>query len=276
MGGIPFQQTQSQYHPLHTATTATDTNFTLKIFNPANKKDYKLCTVRGVSPDIIDTPDKLKDVLVTQYGELLPEVDRIELGYLIQSKKMWINNRLDLIDAWDLVRKGERITFWSVGVTELDKSGVNQRKRSNDHAEESANVNEPTTKRKKTTNSEQKKALVEDFELKLQEKHKDKYTRFQIKLWAEMLSTGVHSDLDNPPAASMFGRDKHAKRQSEPSGNDTVVSQMMAVMNTLCQAKTPKPETRKKLSPDFSPVKRAELRGTYLKQLSELRQLLDQ
>ena len=131
-------------------------------------------------------------------------------------------------------------------------------------------------KKRKLTNSEQKKALVEDFELQLKVKHKDKYTRFQIKLWAEILATGVHSVLDNPPAASMFGRDKHPKRQSEPSGNETVVNQMMTVMNTLCQALTPKPAANWTVSTDFSPTKRAELRGMYLKQLSELRHLLDQ
>ena len=102
---------------------------------------------------------------------------------------------------------------------------------------------------------------------------------FRIKLWAEMLATGVHNDLDNPPTASMFGRDKHAKRHSESSANDTVVSQMMTMMNTLCQALTPKQvETEKKttFSVSLSPMKRAELRSTYLEQLSELHQLLDQ
>ena len=41
---------------------------------------------------------------------------------------------------------------------------------------------------------------------------------------------------------------------------------MMTVMNSLCQALAPKNST------GGSPVKRAELRGTYMKQLTELKQ----
>ena len=77
----------------------------------------------------------------------------------------------------------------------------------------------------------------------------------------------------------MFGRDKHPKRHSESSANETVVSQMFGKMNTLFQALTPKQvETEKKTAflSGWSPMKREELRGTYLKQLGELRQLLDQ
>ena len=277
----PFSQ---PYQPFPTPSAATApqkpaTDFYLKIFNPTNKKEYKLYTVRGLSPDI-DSPDKLKRVLATQYGDLLPQPDDIEVGYFNQSKKIWISNRLDLNDVWALVGKGEKITLWCMGVTE-SATGMGQRKRPcEDIGSNSHGGTEPGTKRaKKLTTTEQKKALVEDYEQKLQEKHQDKYTRFQIKLWAEMLATGVHTDLDTPPAASMFGRDRHAKRQSESSLNESVLSQMMTMMNSVCQALIPnRVETERKvtISPNLSPMKRAELRSTYLKQLGELRQLLDQ
>ena len=121
--------------------------------------------------------------------------------------------------------------------------------------------------------------MVEEYEQKLQVKHQDKYSRFQIKLWAEMLATGVHTDLDNAPAASMFGRDKHAKRQQSESANEheSVMGQMMTVMNTLCKTLTPsRAESENRVKLTLSPMKRAELRSKYLQQLSELRQLLDQ
>ena len=47
------------------------------------------------------------------------------------------------------------------------------------------------------------KALAEEHEQELKEKHSDKYTHFQYKLWAEMLASGVHPDSDEPPVASM-------------------------------------------------------------------------
>ena len=94
-----------------------------KIFNPTNKKEFK---VRGVSTDT-DTPDKLKHALASQYGDLLPQPDNIEVGYFIQCKKMSINNRLDLNDVWAMVAKGEKIILWCMGIAAAE-SAVGQRK----------------------------------------------------------------------------------------------------------------------------------------------------
>ena len=117
-----------------------------------------------------------------------------------------------------MVAKGEKITLWCMGIAAAE-SAVGQRKRANEDIGGTSNCTGDVTKRAKT-NAENKKALVEEYEQKLQVKHQDKYSRFQIKLWAEMLATGVHTDLDKAPAASMFGRDKHAKRQQSESAND--------------------------------------------------------
>ena len=73
----------------------------------------------------------------------------------------------------------------------------------------------------------------------------------------------------------LFLREKDKK--TAPDGNvDVVMSGMVNMMNTLCQALTPKvipPEKRQSIG--LSPMKKAELRSTYLKQLGELRQLRD-
>ena len=59
------------------------------------------------------------------------------------------------------------------------------------------------------------------------------------------------------------------KHQKQPENRDPVVSGMMSVVNTLCQAVTSKPS----LAP--ASAKRAELCSTYIKQLGELRRLFD-
>ena len=76
----------------------------------------------------------------------------------------------------------------------------------------------------------------------------------------------------------MFRRDSKSKKQ--PDLNNTVVDGMLNVMNTLCQALTPTKQVtveqhRCTPSQSFSPMKQAQLRSTYLKQLSELRDLYD-
>ena len=54
-----------------------------------------------------------------------------------------------------------------------------------------------------------------------------------------------------------------------------VMSGMMSMMNTFCQALTPEVTPSERRQVGLSPMKKAELRSTYLKQLSELHQLRD-
>ena len=94
-----FSASCNQYVHQRTPTSEVSpnpgTDFYLKVINPANKKDFQLYTMRSLSPDV-DSPDKLKNALSEQYGDLLPPTDKMEIGYFHQSKKMWIKNRLDL------------------------------------------------------------------------------------------------------------------------------------------------------------------------------------
>ena len=84
-----------------------------------------------------------------------------------------------------------------------------------------------------------------------------------------MLIHGTHSSFEEPPNASMF-----ALNRRRSSVQDNTVSGMVTAMNNLCQVLLPKeaPDKKETLS---SPMKRAQLRGTYMKQLNELRQLYD-
>ena len=87
----------------------------LKVFNPANKKEFKMFTLRNLSMDETDSPEKLKKQIADQYGhELNPKL--MEVGYFKQSKKLWLNNRLDMNDMWDLISKNENITLWCIEV----------------------------------------------------------------------------------------------------------------------------------------------------------------
>ena len=40
-----------------------------------------------------------------------PPLD-MEIGYFHSSNDFWINNQLDVNDAWKLVSEGEKVTFW--------------------------------------------------------------------------------------------------------------------------------------------------------------------
>ena len=90
-----------------------------------------------------------------------------------------------------------------------------------------------------------------------------------------MLANGGYSDLDTSPAGAMFNRESAIKRAKGQNSNESLVSGMVTMVNTLCQAVVPQPSTSQ-VGSTFSPLKKAELRGTYFKQLAELRELFDQ
>ena len=82
-----------------------------------------------------------------------------------------------------------------------------------------------------------------------------------------MLASGVHTNVDEPPAASMFS---HSKRQRPDTGDD-VFHGMMSVMNTLCNVVSNRQvcDNKPLSSAGASPIKKAELGTTYMKQLSD-------
>ena len=50
------------------------------------------------------------------------------------------------------------------------------------------------------------------------------HTGYQYRLWAEMLFTGVHEDMDEAPQVPMFGRGTQRKYTSSASGTDLSIA----------------------------------------------------
>ena len=247
-------------------------DFYLKVLCPENKKEYRTVTLQGLSPEEIDTPTKLKEAISVQCDGLDPE--NMEVGYYIHSTKLWINSRLDINDVWNSVGRGEKLTLWCLNTTPRQPLKRKRESAQGNGEDSQGQASKCACSSQGQSTVEERRAKAKGYEQKLVELHKDKWTSFQYKLWAEMLVCGTHTSVDEPPSASMFSRE--SKRSSSglaanSSLNDTVVSGMMTMMNSLCQALVPKSAG----TTCGSPIKRAELRGTYMKQLSELKQLRD-
>lgn len=151
----PIQQTSHSGNDLY-----------LKVLCPENKKEYKTVTLRGLSEEKIDTPEKLKEAISVQCDGLDPQ--NMEIGYFVHSKKIWINSRLDLDDVWSMVRKQDKVTLWCLNTTPRESQ-----KRKHDE--------EPVSKRHKSqqgpgSSVEERKAQAKENEEKLLEMHKDKWT----------------------------------------------------------------------------------------------------
>ena len=159
-------------------------------------------------------------------------------------------------DVWSMVHKGEKVTLWC-----LDTTAHESQKRKRDPQADEESRPKKKSSLQATSTVEERKSKAKENEEKLKELHKDKWTAFQYKLWAEMLIYGTHTSFEEPPNASMFARDK--KRTPNNTSNDTVgIDGVMTAMNSLCQALIPKQTTGEPIS---SPMKKAQLRGMYIR-----------
>ena len=92
----------------------------LKVLSPSNRKDFNMFTLHDIQPNEITTLEELKEEVFMQCGEdaQLPRTLEFRVGYFSCSQKLWINNKYDLEDTWNIVRKNERLTFWALGTSE--------------------------------------------------------------------------------------------------------------------------------------------------------------
>lgn len=87
-----------------------------------------------------------------------------------------------------------------------------------------------------------------------------------------MYTNGNHNSLVEPPAVAMFNRETTKRSHGQLANRDSD-STIAAVVDKLCTAFTPNVNANQPSS--SSPMKKAELRSTYIKQLNELRMLYD-
>ena len=147
---------------------------------------------------------------------------------------------------------------WTPALLPLPPPPVESRKRTQDKQDSVSDEEcEPQKKAKKTvklSKQEEQKAKAEEYETTLKEKHEGSYTRFQYKLWAEMLTAGVHNDINTPPAASMFSREnKRTQPKHTSNGVSSLGEAVSGMVGILTQA----------LSPNLPPANRADKSGQY-------------
>lgn len=139
-----------------------------------------------------------------------------DIGFVSGSSVVRIRNRKDLLDMWSELRKpGNKITLWCDGL--VDRSG-NCRKWA--QTEDVGSDSEPTIsrppKRKQTDREDKVQEIVDN----LKETHSSHYTSMQLRIWAEMIASGMHSSLEAPPNTTMFvraGGGTPHKRKDQPS-----------------------------------------------------------
>ena len=201
----------------------------------------------------------LRLALYHELEDLLSDSEDYNLGYFEgkQQKNKWLVAPFDLEAMYTLNDGKSHISLWCDGKRPSDDDSSDDKQ-------------EKRCKRRKKSHKQTKLDYRED-ELEsvfkqLKEKHQDKFSGPQLRLWACMIVAKTHDDLDDPPRVPMItGTMKRS--QPKESLSDAFASAATAI------AKVPATAIAKVLSPipaqtkatenqmTFSPGKKLELRN---------------
>lgn len=222
----------------------------VKVFSQTGRKtDYKTFILRDVNVETIEDVKRFKELILQQFGaEIIDKHLKFDVGYFKGNKKIWIRALEDLTELIHLLLKEKGPTVWCDGV---NQSSQTKRPAPSNSEEEI----ERTQKRKKKKSSfderlEQVDNIVDD----LREINGSKYSSIQYRVWAETIFASRHTDRHNPPAGS-FWRGKNVKQSTHPLPST--------------------PPKQLNVRTCITPVKAAELKSTYIKQIKELHSLIE-
>ena len=217
---------------------------------PATRQLYRLS---GVFKSISD----MKRLIGT---ELKENIAKSDIGYFEgkYSTKRWLVVDEDLAHMYSNIRSGE-IHLWC-------------------DMEVLAEVEEPPPSKKNKGGSrrEDKEARVDEVHQELLKKHQDKFTTYQLSLWARMIVNKLHFSYDEPPNQNplITGAKVPNPRNGTLVEAITVAGTAIAKAVTPAAPKTPPlasaPNTRM-----ISPGRSADIRLKNLEQLKCLQQLYE-
>lgn len=221
---------------------------------------HKTATIRQLHDfkGKFNTVKQLKSQIHKEFTDEIPTDSITDIGYFEgrQSSKIWLVSDRDVISMYQKVKKDSDIFLW-IKVCESD---------SDDELE-------PVRKKRRSSKEDE----VEDLYQELRQRHEEKYTSPQLKLWARMLHCGTHGDYIDPPRVPMITGTlpKHTKK-------DSFAQALTGAAEAVVKILSPRPiSVLSESNPisantGISPGKSTELRTQNLQQLRVLQQLHDE
>lgn len=146
------------------------------------------------------------------------------------------------------------------------KSNDSSLKRHDSHSDIDDEENDPLIpimKKRKTTDDREER--VSRILQQLKEKHKDRFSNFQLRIWSEMIVGETHSSLEDPPTSSMFERAGGKGKKANSITLPDAISQMSTAISSIAYKAPP--------TATCSPIKSIDMRSKCYKQLSEINNL---
>ena len=173
------------------AAKPKEVSYRVKIINPHLKKDAIIRDLRkfnGGFKTIID----LKVRLMDEFGDQIPPSTTFGVGYFAGrvSAKYWIYTEEDLQMMYFNCLTDD-IMLWCDGRSDTIETPKSKRRKTSDNI---------------ITKREEKEMKVEELADELKELNEDRLglTEIQYRLWARMISNGIHSSKDTPPQVPMI------------------------------------------------------------------------
>lgn len=245
-----------------------------KIFNKKSNKKKKF-TVQQFHHfnDRLSSLSHLREVLANEFGNNVPDEDDLyNMGYFegrYQTKR-WLECEEDLQRMYKIFSLGCEIFLWCDGRA-ISESDVH-------------NSQETSKKKSQQSKRQAREEELDVISKTLKEKHGDTYTAPQLHLWARMIISKSHDDMDVPPRVPMILGAPLPKRQKQESITSALVGAATAFAKAMSPPPiissssgdcTPSTLIRAIASIGISPGKTVELRMKNLEQLRYLQQLME-
>ena len=205
------------------------------------------------------TVNHLRVKLIEELEEQVPDSLKFGVGYFDGRHQMSLVSVEDLKAMYSKHRLGGEVLLW-----------CEDRCKGQKHDAESGGL---------LKRQEKEEELEKAFKY-LKDKHADKYSLPQLRLWSRIVSAGLHSDTESPPDIPAFR--SSTKRPRKESLGDTItgatVTFAKALKESSASPQTPTMscvETSMSAATGISPGKAVELRMKNLEQLRYLQNLLE-
>lgn len=244
-----------------------------RVFKPTRKAEIKIFMLRNLSASHFSSLDCLKGQISSQLGESVVSADGdYDVGYMKGTSRLCIHSEGDLDEIWSKISRGVACTLWCDGLAPQEKSkSVSKRLYYDGSDSDPENLSPLPPKKKKMSAIEEKNQRVQELIRSIQDKHGEKFTKIQYRLWAEMIDVGTHKSLDEAPSVPMF---TSKARQTQSSALTNAFTNMASsIASALSNNQTPTKSSSAGSS--SSPVRVVQLRSQYIQQLKDLHSLYE-
>ena len=169
-----------------------------------------------------DSVTSIRAHIKAEFSENVPQDNSFSVGYFNGKNKLWILNDQDVNGMYLVLRNDMEICLWCDGLECQDDEGT------------SITVKKSS---KKEGSSIQKGQQLDDVFEELRKKHSKSYSIPLLRLWARVVTNGLHESMDKPPDLPQFKSEMTSKNTAQTMSPCKVADTRTKYIEQLRQVK---------------------------------------